>query len=153
MAVSTTGNTSANDFTIVWETELSAKAQGQWYYYDVDLRDYQGQDIYVAIVHFNCSNQFMLNIDDVMLYRAYNQAAENNATLSVYPNPATDIMKVESTQTVGSYEVYDITGAKVISNEPNAKAFTLDLRDLPSGTYLLKTVTKGSTQTQRIVKE
>ena len=95
----------------------------------------------------------MLNIDDVMLYRAYNQAAENNATLSVYPNPATDIMKVESTQTVGSYEVYDITGARVIRNEPNAKAFTLDLRDLPSGTYLLKNVTKGSTQTQRIVKD
>ena len=78
---------------------------------------------------------------------------ENNATLSVYPNPATDIMKVESTQTVGSYEVYDINGARVIRNEPNAKAFTLDLRDLPSGTYLLKTVSEGSTQTQRIVKE
>ena len=154
VAVSTTGNTSAQDFTIVWETDLSAKAQGQWYYYDVDLRDYQGQDIYVAIVHFNCSNQFMLNIDDVMLYRAYNQVAENNAsTLNIYPNPATDIMKVESTQTVGSYEVYDINGARVIRNEPNAKAFTLDLRDLPSGTYLLKTVSEGNTQTQRIVKE
>ena len=92
----------------------------------------------MAIVHFNCSNQFMLNIDDVMLYRAYNQAGENNAaTLSVYPNPATDIMKVESTQTVGSYEVYDINGARVIRNEPDAQGLSPSTcATCPSGTSI-----------------
>jgi hypothetical protein len=154
VAVSTTGNTNADDFTIVWETDMTAKAAGSWHYYDVDLRDYQGQDIYVAIVHFNCSNQFMLNIDDITLYRTYNDVAENNTTgVSVYPNPASSLVTVESTQTIDAYEVYDITGALLRRAAVGQKTFTLDLEALPVGTYLLKLTSKGTVQTRRFVKQ
>ena len=84
VAVSTTGNTNQADFTTIQEWTLSAKnapapaaensrdirgitAQGAWYEQTVDLSDYAGQDIYVAIRHFNCSDQFILNLDDITL--------------------------------------------------------------------------------------
>lgn len=154
VAVSTTGNTDANDFTIVWETDMTAKAAGNWYYYSIDLRDYQGQDIYVAIVHFNCTNQFMLNIDDVMLRRTYVGVAENNAMhATVYPNPASALVTVENTQNVDSYELYNMTGALLRQANVGTKAFNLDVEDLPAGTYLLKINAEGSVQTRKLVKK
>ena len=153
VAVSTTGNTDANDFTIVWEADMTAKAAGQWYYYDIDLREYQGQDIYVAIVHFNCTNQFMLNVDDITLYRTYDVVTENNNySVSVYPNPTTDKLQVESTERIESYEMYDITGALLRHGTVGQNNFTLDLEALPTGTYLLKTTSDGIVQTRRFVK-
>ena len=81
VAVSTAGNTSASDFTMVQEWTMTSKgsgvnsfgrdgqtrAQGSWYEKTVDLSAYAGQDIYVAIRHFNCNDQFILNVDDVTL--------------------------------------------------------------------------------------
>lgn len=154
VAVSTTGNTDANDFTIVWEADMTAKAAGQWHHYDIDLRDYQGQDIYVAIVHFNCTDQFMLNVDDIKLYRTYDAVAENNEySVSVYPNPTTDMLQVKGSERIEYYEMYDITGALLRRESVGQDSFTLDLEALPNGTYLLKTTSEGIVQTRRFVKQ
>ena len=82
VAVSTTGNTDADDFTTIQEWDMTAKsapvlrssnaprggnrAQGNWYQYTVDLSDYTGQG-YVAIRHFNCTDMFLLNVDDIFI--------------------------------------------------------------------------------------
>lgn len=71
VAVSTT-EPDASDFTTIQEWTLTAKdsgnkTQGRWHQYTVDLKDYSGQDIWVAIRHFNCTDQFFLDIDDITL--------------------------------------------------------------------------------------
>ena len=83
VAVSTTTATAAA-FTTVQEWTMTAKgpqgrtaeaeqdirgtrAQGTWYQYVVDLSSYAGQDIWVAIRHFNCYDMFILNVDDILV--------------------------------------------------------------------------------------
>ena len=83
VAVSTTGNTDAADFTTIQEWTMTAKsanpfrtnaprggnnlrAAGNWYQYTVDLSAYSGQG-YVAIRHFDCTDQFILNVDDIFI--------------------------------------------------------------------------------------
>ena len=39
---------------------------GNWYQYTVDLSAYAGEK-YIAIRHFNCSDEFFLEVDDIML--------------------------------------------------------------------------------------
>lgn len=154
VAVSTAGNTSADDFTIVWEADMTAKEAGLWHYYSVDLREYQGQDIYVAIVHFACSNQFMLNVDDITLYRTYDEVAENNTScVTIYPNPASSRLQVNGTERVETYEVYSMTGALVRRANVGLKSFDIDVEELPTGTYLLKLTSEGTVQTRRFVKQ
>ncbi len=73
VAVSTTGNTDTSDFTTIAEWTLTAagtgaKNQGTWGQFTVDLSAYAGQTGYVAIRHFNCTDQFILNIDDITIY-------------------------------------------------------------------------------------
>ena len=76
VAVSTTNNTSASAFTTIQEWTMTAKenggprgtnAQGNWYQYTVDLSSYAGQTGYIAIRHFNCTDFFYLDVDDIVL--------------------------------------------------------------------------------------
>lgn len=76
IAISTTGNTNPEDFTMIWEETLSAKSgdgirndakQGAWYLKRIDLSKYAEQEVYIAFRHFNCTNQFYVNIDDIVL--------------------------------------------------------------------------------------
>ncbi len=77
VAVSLGGNTNPDEFVTIWEETLTAKSgvrgirdtkeQGTWYEKVVDLSDYAGQEIYIALRHFDCTDQFYVNVDDVSL--------------------------------------------------------------------------------------
>lgn len=79
VAVATvSGTPTASDFTTIWEETLTAKTrkggkvrgqneQGSWYLKTVDLSAYSGQTIWIAIRHFNCTDQFMINVDDITI--------------------------------------------------------------------------------------
>ena len=79
VAVSLTSQSNASSFTTVAEWDMQAKRinnrkkrglneQGTWYICTVDLSSYAGSSVYIAIRHFNCTDQFYLDIDDVELY-------------------------------------------------------------------------------------
>lgn len=154
VAVSTTVGDDANEFTIVWDVDMTAKEVGNWYLYNVDLRAYQGQDIYVAIVHYNCTNQFMVNVDDIMLYRVYNDVNEVEMNMfTVYPNPTTEKLMIESQVVVNQYDIYNVAGAMILSKPVDEKSFEINVSELPAGTYLIKMSANGLVQTKRFVKE
>ena len=79
VAVSTTGNTNASDFTTIQEWTISTRSNGAsggvtrdgdrsttWLQYTVDLSAYSGMG-YVAIRHFDCTDQYYLNVDDIVI--------------------------------------------------------------------------------------
>ena len=65
--VSTGSNTNTTSFVKLGEYTLAAKTQGSWSQFTVDLSAYAGQSGYIAIRHFNCTDQFYLNVDDLTL--------------------------------------------------------------------------------------
>ena len=65
LAVSTTG-TNVSDFTMLQEWTMTSK-QGGWHEYSVDLNNYIGQDVYIAIRHFNCTDDFCIVVDDIFV--------------------------------------------------------------------------------------
>jgi hypothetical protein len=80
VAISTESNTNPLDFTNLWEWTLTAKSQpvrqirdvsgdrqGDWWQMTVDLSAYEGQEAYIAIRHYSCSDQFALCIDDISI--------------------------------------------------------------------------------------
>ena len=62
--VSTTSNSDVNTFTLLGEWTLGAE---DWKQYSVDLHGYQGQSGYIAVRHFNCSDNFAILVDDFEL--------------------------------------------------------------------------------------
>ena len=154
VAVSTTVGDDPDAFTIVWDVDMTAKQAGNWYQFDVDLREYQGQDIYVAIVHYNCTNQFMVNVDDILLNRQYDNITENAFTVvNVYPNPASEKIMIESQVVVNQYDIYNIAGEMILSQPIGEKSFEVNVSELPAGAYLIKMTSEGMVQTRRFVKK
>ncbi|MBQ6729672.1 MAG: choice-of-anchor J domain-containing protein [Bacteroidales bacterium] len=80
VAISTTVNNNPSAFTTLQEWTLTAKdqgnRQGNWHQYSVDLSAYAGQEAYLAIRHFNCSDMFAICVDDVYI-------GDDNATALV----------------------------------------------------------------------
>ena len=74
LAVSTTANTSANDFTTIQDWHITDRTT--WKEYTADLSAYAGQEVYVAIRHFFTAQEWKdsnygydyaaLNIDDIV---------------------------------------------------------------------------------------
>lgn len=154
VAVSTTDGTNADDFEIVWDTELTAKEAGEWHAYDVDLRAYQGQDIYVAIVHYNCTDQFMINIDDVTLHRVFDGVTENGiSTFVIYPNPASEKVMIESEVVVNQYNIFNITGEMIKSAQVGEKSFEVNVSELPTGVYMINLNSDAKVESKRFIKK
>jgi len=97
VAVSTSGNTDAADFetiaewTLLIDKERPASKDGRqlidgiWFYYSADLSQYAGQTGYVAIRHFDCTNMFVLCVDDIFIGVP---APKYNITVSASPDDA-----------------------------------------------------------------
>lgn len=139
--ISTTGATVA-DFT----TELTnGTATGDMTEYTVDLSSYAGQTVYIAFRHYNVTDMFRLNLDDVFVGDNTGIVNPNNAIFTIFPNPATDVLNVNGE---GVAEVYNTLGQVVISNEVNGTA-QLNVSDLESGVYFVRM--NGATQ--RFIKK
>lgn len=82
VAISTKSNFSTNDFEMIWEETLPAETNstsyhGEWYNKTIDLSQYAGQTVYIAFRHFNCTDQFWINIDNVELTTGDNTRKED----------------------------------------------------------------------------
>lgn len=65
----------------------------------------------------------------------------------VYPNPTEDVLNFSDE--VEHYEIYDVTGKKVVSS----KEKTLSVKNWASGVYVVKIFNKdGKTTTEKVVK-
>ena len=127
VAISTTG-TSASDFTMVQEWTMTAapgmyfapgekgnfrgsqRTQGAWYQYTVDLSYYAGQEVYIAIRHFNCSDMFYLDVDDIELSVGRSREAEWTRLDVTEPTAELTDLTPETTYEV---QVQGITGGNV----------------------------------------
>ncbi len=71
VAISTTVNDDPSAFTLLQEWTLSAKGdenrQGGWHRYSVDLSAYAGQEVYLAIRHFNSTDKFAMCVDEIFV--------------------------------------------------------------------------------------
>lgn len=135
VAVSTIGNTNPNNFTTIQAWTLTAKdvrsktddtrsdgrAQGNWYQYTVSLSNYTGQTGYIAIRHFNCTDMFRINIDDVML-----NSSTQYYTVNVTANPA--------------------NGGTVSGGGTYASGTTCNLHAIANSGYAFQKWTKNGTQ-------
>lgn len=66
--ISTTNATSTSAFTMLNQWTIgSSKVQTAWEEKTVDLSAYTGQTVYIAFRHFNCNDQFVLDLDDVTI--------------------------------------------------------------------------------------
>ena len=67
--ITTGAGTSTSDFTLLFEETIDnnggSRTQGAWKQKTYNLATYTGQTVRIAFRHFNCNDEFVLNLDDV----------------------------------------------------------------------------------------
>ena len=76
----------------------------------------------------------------------------NPSELNIYPNPVTDQLSIESTNTIQDIKLYSIEGKVVYQNNPNVNNISISLINLKSGIYLLRAQTSNQLFTKKIIK-
>ena len=60
-------------------------------------------------------------------------------SISIYPNPTTDKINIQTQQKIERLELYDLSGKKILTKKDDL--YKLDLATITSGTYILKLIT------------
>jgi len=67
--ITTGSGTTTSEFTLLFQETIDAnggsRVQGTWGHKTYSLASYTGQTVRIAFRHFNCNDQFVLNLDDV----------------------------------------------------------------------------------------
>jgi pectate lyase len=71
--------------------------------------------------------------------------------LSLYPNPVRSSLTITTDTAIETAEIYNLTGCLVKQSKGNVK--TIDMSQLPSGSYLVKVRTEQGIGFQKIIKE
>lgn len=68
--------------------------------------------------------------------------------IAIYPNPATDLVTIESKNHIQKIEIYTMNGTQI---ESNLKGNTLDVSHYASGVYLVNIITDQSISTKKLL--
>ena len=169
LAISTATAPTDDDFITIEEWDIKEMRATEWKHHSVDLGEYAGEFIWVALRHFNSSNKFVLCVDDASIDNftiGYNwgksfilvsdetSITEENIALNIYPNPVQDRLYVETLNQTQTVEIYDVYGRvqNLRNSETQKLRNSIDVTDLNSGVYFVKVVTENGEAIKRVVK-
>lgn len=73
-----------------------------------------------------------------------------NVEVSVFPNPTSDILNIQTDSKINAVSVVDLTGRKL---DVKLEGNRVDVQNLPSGTYLINIETKDGVSTEKFIKK
>jgi len=78
----------------------------------------------------------------------------NNSNVSLFPNPATDLVTFLSEGTnITEVQIFDLTGKMVYNNLPTSDRLDVNTSEFASGTYIVKVITNNESVTRRLIVE
>jgi hypothetical protein len=75
------------------------------------------------------------------------------SNIKMYPNPTASVFTIEANEIVESVSLFNVLGQEVLTNKFNANTVSLDISNLQTGVYVVKTMVGGVSSTSRIVKK
>jgi hypothetical protein len=105
-----------------------------------------------AVGHFG-SYPIGLNPDAVAIFY-YNTIGMDDITeneINIYPNPVSSVLTIKGE--VDSYQLLDVNGRIIKSEETNAVINTINVTDIPSGLYFLKTINGSDIRVKKLIVE
>lgn len=73
------------------------------------------------------------------------------STISVYPNPTSDFVKISSLAPISNVEILNTLGQVVYSDNTVANGYNISVSNLEKGTYFVKVRTANSVNTSKVV--
>ncbi|MES2863096.1 MAG: choice-of-anchor J domain-containing protein [Bacteroidota bacterium] len=148
VAVSTT-DTAVGSFTNI-SSEIATF--GTYVEYSYDLDTYQGQNIYIAI-HCTSEDLFGFMVDDFKVTAtALSADSFTLAGVKIYPNPAKDVLNIESSiEVLTKVSITDLNGRVV--KEVSNNLSQISLGDLAKGIYMVTIESATAKKVEKLIVE
>ncbi len=145
--ISTSG-TEVADFTEV-HTETLPAGDSTFNQVIVPLSDYDGELIYIAIRHWDVTDQYQLVIDDFEIDAAVGENMNASESIAVFPNPADNMIYVENAENA-QINVMNMVGQVVASKVADSNRESINISDLSEGTYIIRIENGNEVSTQKM---
>jgi hypothetical protein len=73
--------------------------------------------------------------------------------LKIYPNPTSDILRIEADAEIKSFSIFDIQGRLLETVNVNSESVELNMSRFVKGTYMLSVITTGKIYTRLVIKD
>lgn len=98
----------------------------------------------------NYSNRFTIQFDNELL----STGDHDTASISIYPNPAREMLNIQSNSNLIDLAVYDIHGRNILSlKDINTTDYSLPVINLEAGIYFLKIKSSGGSFSHKFIKK
>ncbi|MBI1836645.1 MAG: T9SS type A sorting domain-containing protein [Flavobacteriia bacterium] len=121
---------------------------------NIDLTSLVGNDsVYVVFRHHNCTDQYILLVDDVQINNTAG-LAEASVEVSVFPNPTTELLNINLKEEMISVSILSADGKVVATQDVNGMTTSVNVANLVNGIYMYQiTTAKGVIVTDTFVKK
>lgn len=144
--------------------ELPTQITGSYYYIDW-YKDGQfvatgtsipvsGPGSYTAYIYYQGDTTFCTRTTDAFIVTGIGANTVANS-ISLFPNPATNMVTINTPHTIANISVYDVAGKLVMGqNNTQANNINLDIATLSNGFYTVQLyTTQGSVVTKKLIKQ
>ncbi|GGI56413.1 T9SS type A sorting domain-containing protein [Winogradskyella haliclonae] len=119
-----------------------------------DLGGVNASNTFTTISASGIVNEYSSNVSDVVVNcssLSTDDFDKISNELSIYPNPFTDTLLIESNVDIENVEIYDVKGKRVFNNNNGKREISVG--HLQKGLYLMKVYYQGGIKTKRVIKK
>jgi hypothetical protein len=106
-----------------------------------------------ANIYFDYNFPILTNDAETVFQSLNNPDFQNDASISVYPNPTNGIVTVNCNNSIKSVQLYDVQGRLLQTNLVNENETTIDVSTKSKGVYFLKILSDKGMKVEKIVRE
>ncbi|MEI6577468.1 MAG: Ser-Thr-rich GPI-anchored membrane family protein [Bacteroidota bacterium] len=108
-----------------------------------------------------CTNSLIFDVSDLNFAIAGGLSPKailvndnlSQSNVSVYPNPAIDVLTISAASEIGHITVLNIVGQIVMKLDTDAKQIQLNINDLTNGVYFIRIENGGTTTSHQLIKK
>jgi hypothetical protein len=137
---------------------------GSWVSLDVPLSTFLAQSpVGTPSLNREKLYQFLLSsnigivyVDNIYLHKNTTLLSTDSFAVSkvkLYPNPASNVLNIESVGTIQNIAIYNVLGQEVMNKLTNQTLVSLDVSGLNAGVYVIKTAIDGTVSSTKFIKE
>lgn len=121
-----------------------------WTHQLVDLSAYAGRTVKVAISVISQSQKDWIAFSNFEVRQQEVKIDEvQGSQISMYPNPANNVINVSAAVNMSSIEVYTIAGQKVADYTVSGTRAAINVNDLSNGMYIMQIVSENGVSAQK----
>lgn len=106
---------------------------------------------YIGFHAYSDADMFYIALDDIMIDISTGIQTNIINNITIFPNPAQDIIQVISNENINKIEVYTTTGQLVYMTSVDELQHRLNVSSFADGLYFIKVITSTGTSTKQIM--